>query len=554
MNMNENKYIIKETIATGGMATIYKGVQISLNREVVIKKLHPHLSQDANFVKRFKREASILGKLKHENIVSIIDFYEKEDDKFIVLEYIKGKSLKSVINEKKTIPFEYALFILKEVLKGLSYIHSQQILHRDLKPDNIMLSEDGTVKITDFGLAFGKELINVTNPGTYIGTPAYFPPEQLAGREITVSSDIFSLAITVVEMITGKNPFEGKDQFETINNILYFRNLDFDYDPNNIPPLFIELINSMLNRDPSKRPASCDEIVEKIDKFEISITKNDLKEFVFSPKGEDQHLKSYIKVKIKKRGKYTELVVFVFLLLVLMSIIFYQFYFFTKNEKIKTVYIKEQQVEKFSLFIVTQPKDVQISINDSIVVLTPQKISLEKGKYRISSLNPEYEKIDTIFDLTKNDSIFFELKKKEIREEYGYLVVNVVPWADLYIDGIFIDRTPLSKNIKLKTGKHLIKLKHPNRKEYSKEIFVEKDRVLKIDVELEKAFGYLKIVVRPWGKVTIDDNYIGLTPIGDSIKLLIGPHRIKIENPAYQPIEDEIFIKEEELLKKIYSF
>lgn len=101
MKFDENKYILKETIATGGMATIYKGVQISLNREVVIKKLHPHLSQDANFVKRFKREASILGRLKHENIVSIIDFYEKDDDKFIVLEYIKGKSLKSLIKEKK---------------------------------------------------------------------------------------------------------------------------------------------------------------------------------------------------------------------------------------------------------------------------------------------------------------------------------------------------------------------------------------------------------------------------------------------------------------------
>lgn len=552
--MNENKYIIKETIATGGMATIYKGVQISLNREVVVKKLHPHLSQDANFVKRFKREASILGKLKHENIVSIIDFYEKDNDKFIVLEYIKGKSLKNLINEKKNIPFEYTLFILKEVLKGLSYIHSQQILHRDLKPDNIMLAEDGTVKITDFGLAFGKELINVTNPGTYVGTPAYFPPEQLSGGEITLSSDIFSLAITVVEMITGKNPFEGIDQFETINNILYFRKLDFDYDPDKIPPLFIEIVNSMLNRDPSQRPSSCGEIIDKIDKFQITLTKNDLKIFAFSQNESDSILKPYIKVKIKKRSRYNELAIFIFLLFILISIIFFQYYFFTKNENVKTVYLKEKQIEKFSLFIATKPKDIQISINDSIVVLTPQKISLEKGKYKISSLNPEYEKIDTNFDLTKNDSIFFEMKKREIIDEFGFLAVNAVPWADLYIDDVFIDRTPLSKNIKIKTGKHLIKLKHPNRKEYSKEILIEKNKVLKIDVELEKAFGYLRIVVRPWGKVTIDDNYVGLTPIADSIKLLIGPHKIKIENPAYQTIEDEILIKEEELLKKIYSF
>lgn len=554
MKSDERKYLLKETIATGGMATIYKGVQISLNREVVIKKLHPHLSQDANFVKRFKREAAILGKLKHENIVSIIDFYEKDEDKFIILEYIKGKSLKSVIKEKKNIPFEYTLFILREVLKGLSYIHSQQILHRDLKPDNIMLSDDGTVKITDFGLAFGKELINVTNPGTYIGTPAYFPPEQLAGREITLASDIFSLGVTVIEMITGTNPFEGKDQFETINNILYFKKIDFDYDPDNIPSIFIDIVNSMLNRDPSKRPSSADELLEKIEKFKIGISKEQLREFIFSENTVEVSSKPMIKVKLKKRSRYRDTVIFITLLLLFISIIFYQFYYFSKNQKIETIYLKEEQAEKFELYVFTDPKEIQITINDSIVILTPQKISLEKGVYRISSLNPDYEKIDTTVELNKNDSIFLKMEKKIEKIDYGFLSVNVIPWANLYIDEKFIDRTPLSKSIKLEVGKHIITLKHPNRKEYFKEIFIEKDKVLKMDVELEKAYGYLRIVVRPWGKVYIDDYYIGTTPIGDSIKLLIGPHKIKIENPSFDPIEDEIYINEEELSKKIYSF
>lgn len=554
MKSDERKYLLKETIATGGMATIYKGVQISLNREVVIKKLHPHLSQDANFVKRFKREAAILGKLKHENIVSIIDFYEKDEDKFIILEYIKGKSLKSVIKEKKNIPFEYTLFILREVLKGLSYIHSQQILHRDLKPDNIMLSDDGTVKITDFGLAFGKELINVTNPGTYIGTPAYFPPEQLAGREITLASDIFSLGVTVIEMITGTNPFEGKDQFETINNILYFKKIDFDYDPDNIPSIFIDIVNSMLNRDPSKRPSSADELLEKIEKFKIGISKEQLREFIFSENTVEVSSKPMIKVKLKKRSRYRDTAIFITLLLLFISIIFYQFYYFSKNQKIETIYLKEEQAEKFELYVFTDPKEIQITINDSIVILTPQKISLEKGVYRISSLNPDYEKIDTTVELNKNDSIFLKMEKKVEKIDYGFLSVNVIPWANLYIDEKFIDRTPLSKSIKLEVGKHIITLKHPNRKEYFKEIFIEKDKVLKMDVELEKAYGYLRIVVRPWGKVYIDDYYIGTTPIGDSIKLLIGPHKIKIENPSFDPIEDEIYINEEELSKKIYSF
>ena len=134
MNKRINQYEIKETIATGGMATIYRAVQISLGREVVIKKLHPHLAEDANFVRRFKREAAILAKLQHKNIVSIIDFFEDSGDQFIVLEYIKGFTLHDLIKSKKNIPFPISMFVLSEVCNGLKYIHSNNILHRDLKP------------------------------------------------------------------------------------------------------------------------------------------------------------------------------------------------------------------------------------------------------------------------------------------------------------------------------------------------------------------------------------------------------------------------------------
>lgn len=552
-NMNENKYLIKETIATGGMATIYKGVQISLNREVVIKKLHPHLGQDANFVKRFKREAAILAKLKHENIVSIIDFYEKENDKFIVLEYIKGKSLKNLINEKGKIPFDYALIIIKDILKGLNYIHSQQILHRDLKPDNIMLSENGTAKITDFGLAFGKELINVTNPGTYLGTPSYFPPEQLMGNQITVSSDIFSLGITIVEMITGKNPFEGKDQFETINNILYFKNVSFEYDSDKIPPLFIETLNSMLNRDPSRRPVSCQDILNTLEKIQIKVSEDDFLNFIFVKSEERIELKDYLKVRIRKKNKYLEVFIFIFLLTILIILILFQVNFLMRSYKVKTIYLTDK-TEKYDIFLNSAPAGMQISINDSIVVLTPRKINLNKGFYSFKLLNKDYIPVDTLVEIVKDDTLFFKFEKRKVIESYGYLSLNVLPWADVYIDGMLIDKTPLTKNIRLITGKHILKLVHPNRKEYIKEIEIMEDKILKLDIELEKSYGYFKIIVRPWGKVTIDDHVIGFTPISDSIKLLIGPHKIKIENPYYPTIEDEIYIKEEELLKKLYSF
>jgi len=549
----ETKYQILETIATGGMATIYRGVQISLNREVVIKKLHPHLSEDANFVKRFKREAAILGKLQHENIVEIFDFYEKDGDKFIVLEYIKGRSLKQIIREKHKIPVKYGIYILKEVLKGLTHVHKNHILHRDLKPDNIMISDEGVVKITDFGLAFGRESVNVTNPGTYLGTPAYFPPEQLTGQHLTVASDIFSLGITFSEILTGKNPFEGKNQFETINNILYFKNLNIDFNVNEIPQVIVDILKSMLSRDISNRPKSGDELLSVLSQIESDVNRETFRNYIFDTTIVED--KSEIRISVKKERKSYPVVTLILLSMLLIFLILFQmFTAYNEQNNVRTIYIPNENKETPFLFINSYPNSMQIKINDSIIVQTPQIISLEKGTFRLTSSSPDYEMIDTTINLEKNDSIFFNMKKIIIVEEFGFLSVNVSPWADVYIDNQLIDKTPIENNIKLKTGIYTILLKHPNRKIYSQKIKIEKNKIERINIELEKSYGYFKIVVRPWANVYIDDQNVGTTPLNDSIKLLIGPHKLKIENSNYPVIEDEIIISEEEVLRKFYSF
>ncbi len=552
-NNQETKYQILETIATGGMATIYRGVQISLNREVVIKKLHPHLSEDANFVKRFKREAAILGKLQHENIVGIFDFYEKDGDKFIVLEYIKGKSLKQIIREKHKIPVKFAVYILKEVLNGLTHVHKNHILHRDLKPDNIMVSDEGVVKLTDFGLAFGRESVNVTNPGTYVGTPAYFPPEQLTGQQLTVASDIFSLGITFAEILTGKNPFEGKNQFETINNILYFHDLNIDFNANEIPQIVVDILKAMLSRDVSKRPKSGEELLSALSQIEIDVTRETFRAYMFDATIVED--KSEIRIFVKKEKKNTPLAILILLSMMFVSLVTFQiFNSIRQKSDVRTVYVPNNAEEKPYLYIDSSPRGIQIKINDSIIVQTPQVISLDKGKFTLTSFSPDYERIDTTLDLTVNDSVFFNMEKIVIVEEFGYLSVNAMPWANVYVDDQLVDRTPSEENIKLKTGEYTLLLKHPNRKDYREKIKIEKDKVLRINIELEKAYGYFKIVVRPWADVYIDDQKVGTTPLSDSIRLLIGPHKLRLDNENYPPIEDEIIISEEEVLRKIYSY
>ncbi len=547
-----DKYKIIEPIATGGMATIYKGVQISLGREVVIKKLHPHLAEDAKFVRRFKREAAILAKLQHKNIVSIIDFFESDNDLYIVLEYIKGYTLTDIIKKRKRIQYKTALYILDEVCHGLEYIHSNHILHRDLKPDNIMISESGEVKISDFGLAYRRENMNITNPGTYIGTPSYFPPEQLMGKPLKPTADIFSLGVSFVEMLTGKNPFVGEKEFDAINNILYLKSINIKFKGKKPPSQITKLIYSMMEKSAEKRIQSCDNIISVINKFAPSYTKKDFYNFLKdNEKTEDEY---NLSVSISTKKDIYRMIVLVSLFVVFIIVSLFQVINYVNSRIPETVFVEVPSRDNFVMHIDTYPSNAEISINDSLMVRTPMNLTMDRGAYRIKSVDDGFEEYETLFVLQKNDTLKFPLIKIEIRETYGYLDINVIPWADLYIDNVYVDRTPIEDHLHLRTGIHELKLIHPNRKILILEINIIEDSIMRIDKELEKAYGYLKVIVRPWADVYVDDSLIGTTPIADSLYLLIGPHKVTLKHPDNGEINDNVIIKEKEVLRKLYSY
>lgn len=553
MKVIAGKYEILETIATGGMATIYKARQISLGREVVVKKLHPHLAEDANFVRRFKREAAILAKLQHKNIVNIIDFFEESNDQFIVLEYIKGFSLDRLIKDRSLIPFDISVYILKEVCSGLRYIHLNNILHRDLKPDNIMISEDGEVKITDFGLAYRKENMNITNPGTYVGTPSYFPPEQLMGKPLTPASDIFSLAISFVEMLTGKNPFAGEKEFDTINNILYHKRVKLKFHGTKPPSGIVKLIYAMMEKSPKNRISSCDDIIKILQTHAPSMTKEHFDDYL--NRRDSVHFDE-VKLTVSistKRDIYYNIALFVLIAVFIIVSMVQVGNFIQYLERAPKEVFVEVPKEGFVLHIESMPDRTDISLNDSIFLKTPVNINLPPDTYRIEMADDRYEAMDTVIVLTSNDTILLKPELKQVIYTYGYLKFNVSPWADLYIDNQYVDRTPIEDSIQLETGMHNIQLIHPNRKVYEAEINV-KQNTLTLDVELEKAYGYLKIIVKPWGNVFVDDSLIGTTPLADTIRLTTGPHRIIVKNPTMGELTGNISIVEKEVLRKYYSF
>jgi len=211
---------LTDLIGSGGMANIYKGVQLSLERPVAIKVLHQHLTANEDFVTRFKQEAKQAAILQHQNIVSIIDYGHQDDEYFIAMEYIDGQNLKEILTRIKRLPLEVALLIIKEVAGGLKYAHSNGLIHRDIKPANIMLAKDGRVMITDFGIAKTHGDMSITVTGQTVGSPAYMSPEQAAGRPIDNRCDLFSLGIVLYEIITGEKPFKGETYQQVVTNII----------------------------------------------------------------------------------------------------------------------------------------------------------------------------------------------------------------------------------------------------------------------------------------------------------------------------------------------
>jgi len=306
VNRAIRNFEIKELIATGGMAAIYKAVQISLDRTVAIKILHGHLAQDKDFITRFEREAKAAANLKHDNIVNIIDFGKTEDVYFIAMEFVEGKSLKDLIQAVEFVPYEIALTITREISQGLFHAHQKGVVHRDIKPANILIGLDGAIKIADFGLAQAQDLISVTVTGSIVGTPAYMSPEQAGGKKIDHRSDLFSLGVVVYEMITGRKPFMGQNYSSIIHEIMtVVPPKPFEANPL-IPREISAIIEKMLNKDPEQRPQSAGEISEEISayfrKMKIECSRRDVSQFLNAPESYLVNLKKARKEKHLERG------------------------------------------------------------------------------------------------------------------------------------------------------------------------------------------------------------------------------------------------------------
>ena len=210
----DERYKIIKSIGEGGMANVYLAYDTILEREVAVKILRGDLAEDEKFVRRFQREANSASSLKHPNIVEVYDVGEDNGKYFIVMEYINGKTLKSLIKKRGVLTVEEVVDIMLQLTSAVSCAHDSYIIHRDIKPQNVMILEDGRVKITDFGIAMALNNNELTQTNSVMGSVHYLPPEQANGSGSTIKSDIYSLGILMFELLTGKLPFKGENAVE----------------------------------------------------------------------------------------------------------------------------------------------------------------------------------------------------------------------------------------------------------------------------------------------------------------------------------------------------
>ena len=260
------RYELEEVVGHGGMSTVYKAHDSLLERNVALKVLHQQYNEDEDFVERFKREARSVAQLQHPNIVTVIDRGEEAGRQYIVFEFIDGENLKELVVRKGRLGLRDALEVAHEVARGLAFAHDHGLVHRDVKPQNVLLNGDGHAKVTDFGIARSLDVDHgVTQPGTILGTSNYIAPEQASGRPVDAHTDVYSLGIVMYEMLTGELPFPGesfvavamKHIQEPSPNVLDVRG--------DLPLRVAEMIDRALEKDPEHRFPTMDAFAAEIE-------------------------------------------------------------------------------------------------------------------------------------------------------------------------------------------------------------------------------------------------------------------------------------------------
>src|SRR6266849_1470909 len=267
------QYEIIALLGQGGMATVYRARQVSVNRDVAIKVIRPDLAQTSEFLQRFRREAQMGASLSHPYIVKVFDFGETDDSVYLVMELLKGGSLAELL-AKERLPLATTTRLIEQIASALDYAHHLGIIHRDLKPQNVILDDQGNALLTDFGIA---KIVNessvLTKTGAAMGTPSYMAPEQWQGQALDARTDEYALAIMAFEMLSGALPFQADTPFGFMYMHIHEAPASLRMLRADLPPRLEAVISKALAKSPDQRYSSAGEFAKALTEASVSVAK-----------------------------------------------------------------------------------------------------------------------------------------------------------------------------------------------------------------------------------------------------------------------------------------
>ncbi len=469
------RYEIIEKVQHGAVAETFKARDRVLDRLVLLKVLHPRLAADSDLVQRFRREALLQARLKHPNIVTVYDF-GSEQDFYIASEFIEGGTLADLLRRQGRLTVDELRPVVLAVVAALRYAHSQGVVHRDLKPANILIPDKGDVRLADFGLAFCREMDQLTQEGCVIGTPAYMSPAQARGQPTDRRADMFSLGVVIYEALSGTNPFQAPSHAEALSRVLNLDPPPLQQVAPGTDPAISSLVARMLVKDRDAREDSLDAVAAAFCGTAAAPERSRLNPFL---------------LPIATAAVLSALGIFA---------------------GIKLLNRRD------ALLVPAAPDSGLVAVShvlaESVVAPRPASASARPGPPAAPST-----------------SRTLEPSPPETPEPSRSVVhISVLPWAEVSVDGRSLGITPLAEPVALTPGPHRLRLRNPYYPELEKTITVS-GRTYELAVDLGREFALLDITVAPWGVVAIDGEVVDTTPLRQPIPVLPGTHSIRVEHP-----------------------
>ena len=535
------KFQIFSVIQRGPITHVYKAVQPELQRVVLLKQLNPEIAADEELVHRFKQEGLVLAKIKSPHVITIFDFGEENGIPYLVTEFIEGETLADILARNKTIPWDVALYVLQQLTQALVAIHEHNLIHQDIKPENIFISDLGDVKLGDLGFSTSlKESENQIQ-----GTPSYLPPELVSGAAVDFRSDLYSLGLVGYEMLVGENPFFAEEMQTVLNRIVNLRPASSSAANSEIPFPVSEIIEKLIDKNPDNRFQAASELHKRFEQFNQNLETPVNKQIFLDYLADEKNHRPTAIIQAASenppesvRNKWYRTAVPLALGFVLVIVLFLMGQskfksniFFgaadsvQKNEESKFVENKfdSPQPENKTDTLSTQIKIENTEISDS-------KVGVETA--------PKIED-------TSETIISPEMKTREI-------LISSDPHAFVFLGDDSLGITPLKISIQPDEKTRDLELRNPAFPVIRKQIPNYAQSAQKIHIDLWQEVGYLQISVVPWGEIWIDGDSIDVSPIPVNRPIVLAPgiHELMVRHPQLAEAREQLYIAVSETLKK----